>query len=1000
MCRFRLIAAALGLVLISCGKEDKSPTPVVPEPPFPPTNLQAEARSFNLISLSWSDNSSDEDGFIIERAAGDGPYSMSTPVAANTTTFLDSVLLIERTRYRYRAFAVRGDERSFPSNEAVVLTPIRPPSAPTLTGLEALSATSARLNWQDNSNDETGFQALRASGGQDIFHIIARTPANAREFVDSNLTEYSRWRYKVAAVKDTILSAFSQSLDITTPPHPPSELLAQTWSDSSLRLGWRDNSLVETGYRIERLNSAGDTWNEIAQNQANNTFYTDIGLAEWTRYHYRVSTLTATVSSPPCAPASAQTGLKSPAGLRAVRTSETSIQLNWQDRSSVEDGFEIERKDNLNREFQRIARPLPNATAFTDIGLTANTTYSYHIRTAKEGQYSIWSNEASATTSILRPPAPTGLQAHTTNSLEITLNWADNSANELGFIVEWKRWESIDWTFSDTVAAEITLCRVYAQDWRTRYQFRVCAYNENGRSDYSNIVEATTPDGPPQPPSEMRGTAQGYSSVVLTWRDNSTNETEFRLERMTGDDGNWAVIAILPANNVQYIDRDVMPLSIYAYRALAANQYGASNYSNTFYVVLPDAAPNPPSELRGIALNQTTAFLAWRDNSNDESGFTLERKILPDGQWAAVRDITANDTTFIDTGLTHTTTFAYRLQSFVWVRDSVYRSIWSNEAVVITSRDTIRAPSNLTAAVSGRTVRLNWRDNSDDELEFVIERSPWEQGQAPDFEIIGTTPRNHTSFIDSEIEIERMYGYRVKAIDVNRQSGYSNLVWAFIENTYVFYDGFEDYEVGQPPGGEWQDTTGGTSWVRVSDEMSNPAGGQSVQFHDPDDGANFCVLDLQHTPMAQGTLQFFIRLDEGGTFGVLGGDGRLWTTFNIIFRADRYVYARDANNFQSCGQYNSNEWLDIEVVFSMETQTYSLYINNALRVENLQLQRNDHPDNRFILFIAYIDAEISNCWVDEVILDTLQHHQALPRAPVERNWFNGVRRVDDFDLGQ
>ncbi len=967
-CHFLFII--LVLVVVSCEKEDDKKAPTSPTQFLPPSNLTAEALSPNLVSLTWSDNSDDEDGFIIERAVWDGPYSMSIPVSPNTNRYLDSNLVLERTRYRYRVFAVRSGERSFPSNEAVVITPIRPPNTPTLLRVEALSATSVRITWQDNSTDESGFKVWRALGVQDIFRVVVQVAENSGEFVDTNLTEYTRCRYKVVAVKDTVESMASQVGETTTPPQPPSELLVETWSDSSLRLGWRDNSLVESGFCIERLNSAGDAWIEIGQTSANITFLVDEGLLEWTRYHYRVKTIASNLRSVPCASAWGLTGLKAPANLEAVRTSETSIRLNWQDRSGVEDGYEIERKDVLNPEFQRVYVTVPNASSFTDIGLTTNMTYTYRVRTVKEGNVSGWSNEAKATTSYLRPPAPTGLQAFSTNSLEITLNWTRNSTNELGFIIEWKRWDGVNWNIADTVSAGVVIYRAIMQDWRTRYQFRVYAYNEYGRSDYSNVAEATTPDGSPQSPSELQGTVQGYELVTLNWRDNSTNETEFSLERAIGDSGNWNVYTVLPANTAQYIDRDVMPLGVYLYRVAAVNQYGASGYSNIYRAFIPDAAPTPPSDLRGSALNYRSALLMWRDNSNDEMGFTLERRTLPAGQWSKLRDVQANDTTYIDTTLTETTTYLYRIQAFNWVRENIYRSAWSNELVVITPRDTVLAPSNLTATVDGFEVLLNWRDNSNNETRFLVERSPWEQGHPPEFTVIDTVPRDCISYGDIAAMANRIYGYRVKAQSENRESAYSNIAWAQIETTVLFYDGFEDYEVGQPPAGEWQDTAIGTSWVRVTEELSNPEGGKSVQFHDLDDGLNYCILTLYHQPLAMGVVKFFLRLSDRGCFGVSGLDQNENQTFYIILRDDGNIYVYNGENMVNCRGYNLNEWMEFELYFRIDTHQFRFYINGQ-GAGSYRILRGESQENRGIRFITFPDATLPDAWIDEVELDTL-----------------------------
>ena len=58
-------------------------------------------------------------------------------------------------------------------------------------------------------------------------------------------------------------------------------------SGAQLTLSWKDNSNNETGFKIER-SLDGTTFSQIAAVGANTVSYTNTGLADATRYHYRV----------------------------------------------------------------------------------------------------------------------------------------------------------------------------------------------------------------------------------------------------------------------------------------------------------------------------------------------------------------------------------------------------------------------------------------------------------------------------------------------------------------------------------------------------------------------------------------------------------------------------------------------------------------------------------------------------------------------------------------
>jgi regulation of enolase protein 1 (concanavalin A-like superfamily) len=101
----------------------------VVNPPADPTNLVAQVISQMEIDLMWSDNSTDETGFRIERAVGNGPFVPLTTVGAGITGFSDTSVLANTT-YTYRVFAVKSGVDS--ANPAVA-APVTTPNSPGIT---------------------------------------------------------------------------------------------------------------------------------------------------------------------------------------------------------------------------------------------------------------------------------------------------------------------------------------------------------------------------------------------------------------------------------------------------------------------------------------------------------------------------------------------------------------------------------------------------------------------------------------------------------------------------------------------------------------------------------------------------------------------------------------------------------------------------------------------------------------------------------------------------
>lgn len=94
-----------------------------PPPPAAPTNLSAAVISKTQINLAWTDNSTDETNFVVERKLGaNGTYAAIATLAANTTAYNNTGLSGGKTYY-YRVKATNAGGSSAYSNEASATTP-------------------------------------------------------------------------------------------------------------------------------------------------------------------------------------------------------------------------------------------------------------------------------------------------------------------------------------------------------------------------------------------------------------------------------------------------------------------------------------------------------------------------------------------------------------------------------------------------------------------------------------------------------------------------------------------------------------------------------------------------------------------------------------------------------------------------------------------------------------------------------------------------------------
>lgn len=273
-----------------------------------------------------------------------------------------------------------------------------------------------------------------------------------------------------------------------------------------------------------------------------------------------------------------------PTELSATAISSSEINLAWNDNSTDELGFKIERKLHSSESWKEIAQTNANTTTYKDTNLDSDTTYDYRIRAYNNYGYSDYSNVASATTSAAIPQAPTNLAATALSSTQIKLTWQDNSTNELGFKIERKTGSSGSWIVVKQLGFNVTEYTDEGLTPETSYYYRVVAYNSAGNSPSDEVQVMTLLVAP----ANLTAKSISYYEVELNWEDNSNIETGYIVERQTSGTTEWKEIETLGENVTTYTDNTITKGQTYKYRVAAYRDEG-KYYSNEISATVQQA---------------------------------------------------------------------------------------------------------------------------------------------------------------------------------------------------------------------------------------------------------------------------------------------------------------------------------------------------------------------------------------------------------------------------
>lgn len=284
-----------------------------------------------------------------------------------------------------------------------------------------------------------------------------------------------------------------------------------------------------------------------------------------------------------------------PAKLTAAAGQDGAVRLNWADRSSNEQGFRITRQPAFPGGDVTVGA---NVTTFTDT--PGAGTFSYRVAAFNSAGTSSYTSaarvSASGTSSSTGtgggagpdglvtpnpggqiylgiPAAPSHLAA-TPSSNQVLLTWWDHADNEIFFNIEKQVQVGQQWQNAEGLHAWIDNVSIVDPVGPGTYRYRIRACQFAGCSSFTDWVTVSVIDltTPPAAPSGLSASDAGSGRALVSWTDNSNNETSFKLER---NPAFASGVITLNANVTSYIDD--CGNGSFSYRVRATNAAGTSN---------------------------------------------------------------------------------------------------------------------------------------------------------------------------------------------------------------------------------------------------------------------------------------------------------------------------------------------------------------------------------------------------------------------------------------
>jgi hypothetical protein len=406
--------------------------------PTAPSNLSVGTVTSSRIDLGWQDNSSNESGFEVHRAVGQGgSFTLLATTAANVKSYSDTKGLAGSTTYCYRirAFKKSGSKTTLSPFAAPACATTLSPPAPAF-GVTARPANSRviRISWSESSADEAGFRVQRASNQAGPWVTAVTTGADVTSAFDATTPDVPVC-YRVVAFYQNG-DAPPSNASCTAAPAAPTNLRGIARDDHTVDLSWDPHPAsppaVNDGYRVLRHDAFKFAlFVQVAVLPASATGYHDV-VSENSEFEVYVVQATRDGGNSDSSN-SVQIILQAPpvpSDLVAYPVGSTATLVYWTDNSAAEDGFRLERGPADTGPWETIAQYGPDHNSDYDFTAVPEQRVCYRAIAFNSRGVS----QPSAPDCTAAPAAPANVQA-AADYQSVDLTWNPRPSEIDGYTV-------------------------------------------------------------------------------------------------------------------------------------------------------------------------------------------------------------------------------------------------------------------------------------------------------------------------------------------------------------------------------------------------------------------------------------------------------------------------------------------------------------------------------------------------------------------------------------